>query len=74
MSQGLHTITKVEPVTNRDIEIKELDSEDIPRWNQYVAESPRATFCHRIEWKHIIGKSFGHKTDFLMASKEDNID
>lgn len=59
-------------MTNKDVRIKKLDLEDIPQWNQYVMESPKATFYHRIEWKHIIETSFGHKTYYLMAFQSFN--
>jgi len=47
--------------------VKELCKEDIPLWEKYVNENPYATFYHRIEWKEIIEKSFGHKTHYLIA-------
>ena len=47
--------------------VKELSREDIPKWEKYVEDNPSATFYHRIEWKDIIEKSFGHKTYYLMA-------
>ena len=51
--------------------LKRIGPEDIPLWNQYVAESPKATFYHRIEWKQIIEKSFGHQTYYLIALSSD---
>ena len=44
-----------------------LTEANIPEWNDYVVKHPYSTFYHRIEWKNIIEKSFGHKTFYLMA-------
>ena len=49
------------------LEVRELTPADTPLWERYVAESPKATFYHRIEWKKIIEKSFAHRTYYLMA-------
>lgn len=49
------------------MEVIHLTEADIPEWNDYVVKHPYSTFYHRIEWKNIIEKSFGHKTFYLMA-------
>lgn len=49
------------------IYVKELIKADNSRWKEYVEGNPSATFYHRIEWKEIIEKTFGHKTYYLMA-------
>lgn len=36
-------------------------------WNRFVAESPRASFYHRAEWRTINQRCFGHETAFLGA-------
>ncbi|MBM4340819.1 MAG: FemAB family PEP-CTERM system-associated protein [Deltaproteobacteria bacterium] len=56
-----------QPDLKKEIYIKELTKADIPKWEKYVNENPCATFYHRIEWKEIIEKSFGHKTYYLIA-------
>ena len=61
------TAEKSLPDDPSELKVKELSVDDVPQWNQYIAESPKATFYHRIEWKNIIEKSFGHKTYYLMA-------
>jgi len=60
---------KVEFDGKTNLRVKELGSGDIPGWKQYVDESPKATFYHRIEWKQIIEKSFRHKTYYLIAER-----
>lgn len=51
--------------------IKHLSRSDYHLWEYYVEASPNATFYHRVEWKEVIEKSFGHKTYYLMAIDED---
>ncbi len=45
---------------------------DTPReWDEYVAAHPAATSYHRFGWKRVIERSFGHKTDYLVAIDND---
>jgi FemAB-related protein (PEP-CTERM system-associated) len=53
--------------TGRAIAVKQISGGDALDWEQYVGANPHATFYHRIEWKGIIEKSFGHRTYYLMA-------
>jgi len=50
------------------ISVKQISGGDALDWEQYVRASPSATFYHRIEWKGIIEKSFGHRTYYVMAT------
>ncbi len=43
------------------------------KWNDYIVSHPHATFYHRLEWKDVIEKSFGHKTHYLIAIDEGDI-
>jgi len=54
--------------------IKQLDSSEIPKWDTYVESHPDSTFYHKGGWKNVIEKSFGHKTYFLYAEIEGEID
>lgn len=49
--------------------IHEMQSEDSARWDQFVMNHPDATFFHRSGWKTVIEQAFGHKTWFLYAEK-----
>lgn len=42
-------------------------------WDAFVAESPSATFFHLSGWKHVIEKSFGHKTYYIVARRSGQI-
>lgn len=39
-------------------------------WAEYVDSHPGANFYHRIEWKGVMERSFGHATYYLMAEDE----
>jgi FemAB-related protein (PEP-CTERM system-associated) len=43
--------------------------EDSVRWDLFVMNHPEATFFHRSGWKTVIEKAFGHRTWFLYAEK-----
>jgi len=55
------------------MKINYLSKPDIPDWEKYVDNHPGATFYHKIEWKSVIEKSFGHKTYYLMALDQDDV-
>jgi FemAB-related protein (PEP-CTERM system-associated) len=63
--------------SNVDVEqelfVRQLGNTDIKLWEQYVENKPDATFYHRIEWKNIIEKSFGHNTYYLMAMNHEKV-
>ncbi len=50
--------------------VKELNANDVERWDQYVKEAPAATFFHQAGWKQVLQEAFGHTTFFLFAEEE----
>ena len=36
-------------------------------WEAFVTEHPHATNYHRIGWKEVVERSFGHESQYLMA-------
>lgn len=40
-------------------------------WNDYVARSPAATFCHQIEWRSVISSALRHRPRYLAARERD---
>ena len=42
-------------------------------WDSYVNSHPEATLYHLSGWKHVIGKTYGHKTYYLRAVKSDKL-
>ena len=55
------------------MKVKHLVKSDIPAWDEYVATHSDSTFYHRVEWKEVMEKSFGHKTYYLMAMDGDSV-
>lgn len=47
--------------------IRLFSEHDGPAWENYVWNSPHATLYHRIGWKDVIEKTFGHQTQYLLA-------
>ncbi len=47
--------------------LRELDDTLEPAWEDFVAQCPEATFFHRAGWRDVIGRSFGHRSYYLMA-------
>ena len=43
--------------------------EDTERWEQFVDRCPQASFFHRIGWRQVIERSFGHRTHYLLAER-----
>jgi FemAB-related protein (PEP-CTERM system-associated) len=69
-------------VDNRDISaqvagtlnIKELTDREINRWDAFVDGSADATFFHRAGWKTVIERAFGHRTHYLYAERNGEIE
>lgn len=53
--------------------IKTLDASSIKQWDEFVENSPSATFFHKAGWKEVIEKAFGHKTYFLYTENQGKI-
>lgn len=52
-----------------DLEIVELGTKDTcdEDWQQYVEACPQASLYHRLEWREILSRTFGHNYHYLMA-------
>jgi len=57
-----------------DVSVVELQSVDIARWDQFVTDCGTATFFHRAGWKTVIETAFGHRTRFLFAEVDGQIE
>lgn len=53
--------------------IEPLADTDTARWDAFVDASPSATFFHRVGWRAVIERSFGHRTHFLTAKRNGEI-
>lgn len=56
------------------IKIKELIDADINRWDAFVDSALDATFFHRAGWRSVIERTFGHKTYYLYAERNGEIE
>ncbi len=50
--------------------VREIPTNEHNRWEAYVESCPQATFFHRIGWKKVIEKAFGHETHYLVAEAD----
>lgn len=55
------------------VAVRSLSESDFARWDQFVFSCPEATFFHRAGWKTIMEKAFGHRTHFLLAESNGQI-
>ena len=46
---------------------------DRASWTSFVQACPDATFFHRIEWRDVIERVFGHRTHYLLAERDGQI-
>jgi FemAB-related protein (PEP-CTERM system-associated) len=53
--------------------VKLMQAGDISRWDQFVLGCPEATFFHRAGWQAVIENAFGHKTWFMYAEANGQI-
>jgi len=49
--------------------MKILHSTEAVHWDAFVKSHPDSTLYHLFAWKHIVEKTYGHKTYYLMALK-----
>ena len=54
--------------------IREMQTGDRARWDEFVLRCPGATFFHRAGWKEVINRAFGHRTYFLLAEADGRIE
>lgn len=47
---------------------------DAAAWDAFVLAEPDATFFHRIGWKHVLERAFGHRTHFLLAERDGKVE
>jgi FemAB-related protein (PEP-CTERM system-associated) len=64
----------VEAASSDAIRVRELQSVDFSRWDDFVSGCSEATFFHRAGWKTVIERAFGHRTVFLYAESGGRIE
>ncbi len=58
---------------NQSVTIKSLTQADSKRWDQFVEESPQATFFHLSGWQEVLERAFNHTGHFLYAQQGEAI-
>ena len=53
--------------------VRMLESRESKRWDNFVTSCPQATFFHRAGWQRVLEQALGHKTWFLYAELEGEI-
>jgi FemAB-related protein (PEP-CTERM system-associated) len=66
-------VESIRPGALDDIIVKTLTDADSQRWDSFVMSCPEATFFHRAGWKTIMEKAFRHRTHFLYAESNGEI-
>ncbi len=51
------------------VEVRRYADADRDAWTAFVAQCEQATLFHRIEWKAVMERVFGHRTHFLLADQ-----
>lgn len=54
--------------------VDELTESGFPQWDAFVMAEPRATFFHRAGWKTVLERAFGHRTHFLQARRNGELE
>ncbi len=53
--------------------VRELDDQDVSRWDEFVKDCKEATFFHLAGWKNVVERAFGHRCYFLYAESAGKI-
>jgi FemAB-related protein (PEP-CTERM system-associated) len=52
---------------HRPVKIRLYRDADARAWDRYVSDHPGGTFAHRIGWKRVFERAFGHRAFYLVA-------
>ena len=52
------------------VRVREYERDDAARWEAFVAVCPQASVFHRIGWREVISRAFGHRTRYLVAERD----
>ncbi|HAN56185.1 MAG TPA: FemAB family PEP-CTERM system-associated protein [Betaproteobacteria bacterium] len=60
-------------VTEQRCTVRPMQVSDAAAWDAFVQSCPEATFFHRAGWREVIERAFGHRTHFLLAEADGEI-
>ena len=52
-----------------EVRVREATPADAAAWNAFVYARPDGTFFHRIEWRDVLQRAFGHRPHYLVAER-----
>jgi len=55
------------------MKVKQFEPQDAGRWNAFVFDHADGTFFHRAEWKTVLERAFRHRTHYLYAESNGEI-
>ena len=53
------------------VRVRPFAEPDRAAWNAFVLAHPDGTFFHQAEWQDVLRQSFGHRTHFLLAERDE---
>ncbi len=56
------------------VQIRQLQPNDLPRWDAFVTGCPEATFFHRAGWQQVLERAFGHDAYYMYAEADGRIE
>jgi FemAB-related protein (PEP-CTERM system-associated) len=57
-----------------DLRIRPMEDSDNERWDAFVSGCHEATFFHRAGWRRVVSEGLGHRTHFLLAERDREIE
>lgn len=61
------------PLESVAMNVRLMQPADATRWDAFVQACPEASFFHRAGWAEVIERAFGHRTYFLLAEADGEI-
>jgi FemAB-related protein (PEP-CTERM system-associated) len=55
------------------VSVRPYVREDAARWERFVETCAGATFFHRIGWREVLERCFGHRTRYLLAERAGSV-
>ncbi len=62
------------PLPAAHLVVRDYVASDAPRWEAFVARCPEATFFHQLGWRGIIEEFFRHRTHYLIAERDGQVE
>jgi FemAB-related protein (PEP-CTERM system-associated) len=60
-------------IAHHAVQVQSLNESEVADWDAFVMAEPSATFFHRAGWRRVIEGTYGYKTYFLKAERNNRI-